>query len=193
MVFVTGWSVYYAVASAWKRCERSLTHGPADVGNRPGKGAAGWNPTWDIPHTRPPSVPHGKEFMFTSTRDPLCADLLWPLQGHVPTRTTMRSTFHQVVTQAIQAADNNLLSVLRRISLPKSMITLWTPSERVGFERACQKAVISATVMALYGVLSPGTFQNAAQPFSPPPPLAYEYDMTCGSGLLRSSLSLNVF
>lgn len=117
-------SVYYAAASAWKRRERSLTHGPVDIGNRPGKGAAGWNPTWDIPHARPPSVPHGREFMFTSTRDPLCADLPRPRQGHVPTRTTMRGTFHQVATQAIQTADNNLLSVLRRISLPKSMITL---------------------------------------------------------------------
>lgn len=95
--------------------------------------------------------------------------------------------------QPIQSADNNLLSVLRRISLPKSMITLWAPGGRVSSERACQKAVISATVMALYGLLSPGTFQNVPQPFSPPPPLAYECNVTCGNGLLRSSLSLNVF
>lgn len=73
-----------AVASAWKGCERSLTHGPADVGgNRPGKRGlrVGIQPGIFRTHARPPSVPHGKEFMFTSARDPLCTDSLWPLQG----------------------------------------------------------------------------------------------------------------
>lgn len=39
---------------------------------------------------------HGRQFTFTSVKYPLCAKTLQPFQGHVPTGTSMRTTFHQV-------------------------------------------------------------------------------------------------
>lgn len=71
-------------------------------------------------------------------------------------------------TRAIHNIYDKLLSFWRNMSLPKSIVTLWTQTFKMSFEKACLSAVISSILRVLYGVLSSGTFPNAAEPFSTP-------------------------
>ncbi len=187
MVFVTVWSLWFMFASAQKHCEWLLAQCHPDVGDEPGKRAGeGIKPGIFQMHrdyqSQKPHVRHPSQISIKPTH---CTKPLQPFQGHVPTGTGMRSALHQ----AIQNVYNKLLSFWRNISLPKSIVTLSTQTFKMSFEKACLSAVISSILMVLYGVLSSGTFPNAAEPLSPAPLLAYECVVTCGSGLVRSSLS----
>ena len=147
-------------------CEWLLARCHPDVGDEPGKKSCRGDQTWDIPDAQRLSV--SKKYMQDNLRSPQ-SNIHYALNhfSHFRVMFPLEPVW-ELLTSAIQNIYNKLLSFWRNISLPKSIVTLSTQTLKTSFEKACLSAVISSILMVLYGVLSSGTFPNAAQPFSPP-------------------------
>lgn len=194
MVFISMSSLWYTFACARKHCEWLLAWCHPDFGDEPGKIVVeGIKPgIFQMHSDYQPKKPTCKTIYIHLSQISImhkttsAISVMFPLE---PVWELLKIR----PTQAIRNVYNKLLSFWRNISWPKSIVTLSRQTFKMSFEKACLSTVISSILMVLYGVLSSGTFPNAAEPFSPAPLLAYECVVTCGHGLVRSSLSPNVF